>query len=188
MNDIIPVCSQFWLHQIDSDMSDQINSLSKSCHFHIRDICGIQRFYIEYLWPFSIISSKAHVLKCKLWQLLNGGARRDDCGATGVYLGPQPFSWMAKSLSIWKFKRRQLAIASTCLMLATPMHQMLHKWRESTYLENFNPQKLHLVSCSILHSRQNMADGHTNKHRFDYWKYKNWCNDVNWNGELLEIE
>ena len=41
------------------------------------------------LWSFSIISNKAHVLKCKLYaqQLLNGRGRQDDCGATRVNLG-----------------------------------------------------------------------------------------------------
>ena len=32
-----------------------------------------------------------------------------------------------------------------------------------------------------------MADGHTNKHRFDHYKYQNSCN-FNRNCELLEIE
>ena len=56
-NDIIPVSSS--AHNLDSDMSftDQINSLSKSCHFHIRDIRRIR-----HLLPLSAATALANSL------------------------------------------------------------------------------------------------------------------------------
>ena len=61
-NDIIPVCSQSWLHIFDSDMSfsDQINSVSKSCHFHIRDIRRIRHLPLSTATALanSLVSSK----------------------------------------------------------------------------------------------------------------------------------
>ena len=45
-NDIIPVSSSArnlgFIFESDMSFTDQINSLSKSCHFHIRDICRIR--------------------------------------------------------------------------------------------------------------------------------------------------
>ena len=58
-NDIIPVSSSALGFIFDSDMSftDQINSLSKSCHFHIRDIRRIR-----HLLPLSAATALANSL------------------------------------------------------------------------------------------------------------------------------
>ena len=75
-NDIIPVSSSArnlgFIFDSDMSFSDQINSLSKSCHFHIRDIRRIR-----HLLPLSaatalansLISSKLDYCNSLLWHL-----------------------------------------------------------------------------------------------------------------------
>ena len=54
-NDIIPVSSSArnlgFIFDSDMSFSDQINSVSKSCHFHIRDICQIRHLLSLSLQP-----------------------------------------------------------------------------------------------------------------------------------------
>ena len=60
-NDIIPVSSSArnlgFIFDSDKSFSEQINSVSKSCHFHIRDICRIR-----HLLPLSAATALANSL------------------------------------------------------------------------------------------------------------------------------